>query len=126
QIGLRKISLFFGGLFVLLILVLGSLQIAGIISFSKGKNPEVRSAQTSVTRPKGSPIMTPSLTPTPVLTPVPTPRPIIKPTPTPVVLPPTVTFGYSAKGRPITGYIFGSGGEGILIFGAIHGNERGT
>lgn len=38
----------------------------------------------------------------------------------------TVTFGYSGQGRAITGSIFGKGAETILLFGAIHGNEKGT
>ena len=38
----------------------------------------------------------------------------------------TITFGYSGQGRAITGSIFGNGAESILLFGAIHGNEKGT
>lgn len=38
----------------------------------------------------------------------------------------TVTFGYSGQGRAITGSVFGNGSETILLFGAIHGNEKGT
>jgi murein peptide amidase A len=38
---------------------------------------------------------------------------------------PTV-FGYSVKGKKIEGYIFGEGSDVILMFGAIHGNEKGT
>lgn len=36
------------------------------------------------------------------------------------------TIGYTAKGRAITAYTFGSGSQTILYVGAIHGNERGT
>ncbi|TAH32379.1 DUF2817 domain-containing protein [Candidatus Saccharibacteria bacterium] len=36
------------------------------------------------------------------------------------------TIGYSAKGRAITAYTFGSGSQTILYVGAIHGNERAT
>lgn len=36
------------------------------------------------------------------------------------------TFGYSELGRPITGYEIGSGEECLLIFGGIHGDEKGT
>ncbi len=35
-------------------------------------------------------------------------------------------FGYSEKGRPITGYEVGAGENVLLLFGAIHGNEMGT
>jgi hypothetical protein len=35
-------------------------------------------------------------------------------------------FGYSREGREITGYEIGSGENCLLMFGAIHGNERGT
>ena len=34
------------------------------------------------------------------------------------------TIGASKQGRPITAYIFGSGGNTILYTGAIHGNEH--
>ncbi|HEU4716124.1 MAG TPA: M14 family metallopeptidase [Candidatus Saccharimonadales bacterium] len=37
----------------------------------------------------------------------------------------TQTIGYSASGRPIVAYIFGSG-SAVLFTGAIHGNEIGT
>ncbi len=40
------------------------------------------------------------------------------PPPTPII------FGYSEAGRPISGYIFGSGEEVIFIFGAIHGGKE--
>ncbi|MBC7868969.1 DUF2817 domain-containing protein [Candidatus Saccharibacteria bacterium] len=33
------------------------------------------------------------------------------------------TIGYSKDGRPITAYIFGSGGRAVLYTGSIHGNE---
>lgn len=36
------------------------------------------------------------------------------------------TIGYSAKGRAITAYRFGSGPQVILYVGATHGNERGS
>ena len=36
------------------------------------------------------------------------------------------TIGYTAKGRAITAYKFGSGSQVILYVGAVHGNERGT
>ena len=36
------------------------------------------------------------------------------------------TIGYTAKGRAITAYKFGTGSQIILYVGAIHGNERGT
>jgi len=36
------------------------------------------------------------------------------------------TFGYSTAGKPITGYVFGTGTETTLMFGSIHGNEMGT
>lgn len=43
------------------------------------------------------------------------------------LMPPNPTvFGYSVKGSRIEGYIFGEGSEVILMFGAIHGNEKGT
>ena len=35
-------------------------------------------------------------------------------------------FGYSTAGRPITGYVVGSGEQTILLFSAIHANEKGT
>jgi len=35
-------------------------------------------------------------------------------------------FGYSTAGKPITGYVFGTGAETTLMFGSIHGNEMGT
>ncbi len=35
-------------------------------------------------------------------------------------------FGLSATGRPIEGYVIGSGPETIFMFGSIHGNEMGT
>ena len=35
-------------------------------------------------------------------------------------------FGYSAKGKPIEGYVIGSGENGLFLFGSIHGNEMGT
>lgn len=35
----------------------------------------------------------------------------------------TSTIGYSVRGRPITAYHFGNGGEAILFVGAIHGSE---
>ena len=37
-----------------------------------------------------------------------------------------VLFGYSTEGREITGAIFGDGEETILLFGGIHGNEKGS
>jgi murein tripeptide amidase MpaA len=37
-----------------------------------------------------------------------------------------VVFGQSETGREITGYEIGSGQECILMFGGIHGSERGT
>jgi len=37
-----------------------------------------------------------------------------------------ITFGYSVAGKPITGYVFGSGSDTTLMFGSIHGNEMGT
>lgn len=36
------------------------------------------------------------------------------------------TIGYSAQGRPVYAYRFGSGGSKILYVGTTHGNERGT
>lgn len=36
------------------------------------------------------------------------------------------TFGISAEGREITGYEIGDGENVLLLFGAIHGDERGT
>lgn len=36
------------------------------------------------------------------------------------------TYGHSTKGRSITGYEFGSGERVLFLFGAIHGNEKGT
>lgn len=33
------------------------------------------------------------------------------------------TIGYSVRGRPITAYHFGNGGEAILFVGGIHGSE---
>lgn len=35
-------------------------------------------------------------------------------------------FGYSEKGKEVGGYVFGSGGNAILMIGSIHGNEMGT
>lgn len=35
----------------------------------------------------------------------------------------TSTIGYSVRGRPITAYHFGNGGEAILFVGGIHGSE---
>lgn len=35
-------------------------------------------------------------------------------------------FGYSVKNRAIEGYEIGSGENTIMLFGAIHGNEKGT
>jgi len=35
-------------------------------------------------------------------------------------------FGYSTKGRSIYGYEIGSGEEVLLLFGAIHGDEKNT
>lgn len=35
-------------------------------------------------------------------------------------------FGYSEQGRPLLQYRFGTGEECVLVFGGIHGNERGT
>jgi len=35
----------------------------------------------------------------------------------------TMTIGYSAGGRPITAYLFGSGARTVLYTGSIHGNE---
>lgn len=35
-------------------------------------------------------------------------------------------FGYSTTGRDIYGYEIGSGEEVVLLFGAIHGNEKST
>lgn len=37
-----------------------------------------------------------------------------------------ITFGYSEKGKPINGYVFGKGVDTTLMFGSIHGNEMGT
>lgn len=37
-----------------------------------------------------------------------------------------VTIGYSAKGRPITAWRFGTGASKIMYLGSIHGNEKGT
>ena len=36
------------------------------------------------------------------------------------------TIGYSAKGRAINAYYFGSGGSAVVYTGAIHGNETST
>lgn len=36
------------------------------------------------------------------------------------------TFGYSTEGKAIKGKVFGTGSEAILLFGAIHGHEKGT
>lgn len=36
------------------------------------------------------------------------------------------TFGYSAKGKPLSAYYFGSGNTTILYTASIHGNEYGT
>jgi len=36
------------------------------------------------------------------------------------------SIGASSKGRPISAYYFGNGGQTILFTGAIHGNEVGT
>lgn len=38
----------------------------------------------------------------------------------------TQTFGYSAKGRALNAWVFGSGSKTILYTGAIHGNEQVT
>lgn len=38
----------------------------------------------------------------------------------------SINFGISAQGKPITGYVFGSGDDVTLMFGSIHGNEMGT
>ncbi|HYD89857.1 MAG TPA: M14 family zinc carboxypeptidase, partial [Flavobacterium sp.] len=35
-------------------------------------------------------------------------------------------FGHSVKNRPIEGYEIGNGSETLLLFSAIHGNEKGT
>lgn len=35
-----------------------------------------------------------------------------------------IGFGYSEQGRLISGYVFGSGGDVILLFGAIHGGKE--
>ena len=35
-------------------------------------------------------------------------------------------FGYSTAGRPIRGYVIGSGAERLLLFASIHSNEKGT
>ena len=35
-------------------------------------------------------------------------------------------FGYSTKGKPIEGYVIGSGTNTVLLFGSIHGNEMGS
>jgi hypothetical protein len=37
-----------------------------------------------------------------------------------------ITFGYSEKDKPITGYVFGNGADTTLMFGSIHGNEIGS
>lgn len=34
--------------------------------------------------------------------------------------------GYSTEGRAITGRVFGNGSETLLLFGGIHGNEKGS
>ncbi len=35
-------------------------------------------------------------------------------------------FGHAHSGRPIRGYVIGSGPDTLFLFGAIHGNEMGT
>ena len=35
-------------------------------------------------------------------------------------------FGYSEKGRPVSGYEIGKGSDVVLLFAAIHGDEIGT
>jgi hypothetical protein len=37
-----------------------------------------------------------------------------------------VVFGHSTEGKPIEGYVVGSGPDTILLMAAIHGNETGT
>jgi hypothetical protein len=37
-----------------------------------------------------------------------------------------IVFGTSVEGKPINGYVFGTGSDTTLMFGAIHGNEMGT
>lgn len=34
-----------------------------------------------------------------------------------------MVFGYSVKGKPVEGYIFGNGDDCLFLFGSIHGNE---
>lgn len=69
----------------------------------------------------------------PVPTPTPAPSlvttseaiPSSTPTPVPEFIEKKV-FGHSVLGRPIEGYVIGTGADTLLLFGAIHGNEMGT
>jgi len=57
---------------------------------------------------------------------IPSLTPTYTPTPTPTAFAKEIIFGHSVMGKEIKGYEIGYGNETILLFGSIHGNEKGS